>query len=72
MHVRTDDLPVKLDAPGATARQLTDFGDASDFGVISGEHLGLDGDTCHAPHAVFDRLAAPASAGRCGHSASIT
>lgn len=63
MHMRTDDLPVKLDAPGATARQRTDFGDASGFGVMSGEHLvlatgtdiaplleGLDGDTCHAPH----------------------
>lgn len=59
MHMRTDDLPIKLDVPGATAHQRTDFGDATDFGVISGEHLvlatgtdiaplleGLDGDAC--------------------------
>jgi hypothetical protein len=54
---------VKFEVPGATARQLTDFGDASDYSAISAEYFslgagtdiaplleGLEGDTCHAPH----------------------
>jgi hypothetical protein len=61
MHTTTQDMPVKIDAPGATARQLRDFGTAS--GVIGAEHFtmaagtdlapllaGLDGDMCHGPH----------------------
>jgi len=63
MHVTKDDVPVKLDVPGAKARQLRGFGDASDYGEISGEYFslgagtdiaplleGLDGDACHSPH----------------------
>ena len=63
MHIAKDDLPVKLSAPGAVAQQLPDFGDATGYGAISGEHLtlaagldigpllrGLEGDVCHAPH----------------------
>jgi len=63
MHIAKDDVPVKIDVPGATARQATDFGDASSYGLISGEYFtlgrgtdiapllkGLDGDVCHAPH----------------------
>lgn len=63
MHVARDDVPVKLSVPGATARQLTGFGDASEYGQISGEYFslgestdiaplleGLDDDLCHAPH----------------------
>ncbi len=63
MHTPKESVPVKFAVPGATARQLTDFGDATGFGMISGEYFslgagtdiaplleGLDGDSCHAPH----------------------
>ncbi len=63
MHAAKDDLPVKIDAPGAKARVLRDFGDASPYGAISGEYFslaagadiapllqGLEGDLCDAPH----------------------
>jgi hypothetical protein len=63
MHVAKEDVPVKLSAPGATARQLEGFGDAGPYGTISGEWFslaegtdiapllqGLDGAACHAPH----------------------
>lgn len=63
MHTPKDKLPVKLTAPGAVARQLTDFGDATPYGPIAGEYFslatgtdiapllkGLDNDACHAPH----------------------
>ena len=61
MHLKKDDIPVKIDAPGAVARQLPDFGTAS--GAIGAEYFtmsagtdiapllqGLDGDMCHGPH----------------------
>jgi hypothetical protein len=63
MHVAKDDLPVKIDAPGAKARVLRDFGDATGYGAISGEYFslaagadiapllqGLQEDMCDAPH----------------------
>jgi hypothetical protein len=63
MHLAKNDLPVKIDVPGATARQVLDFGDASGFGSIAGEYFslgagtdiapllqGLEGDACQAPH----------------------
>ncbi|MEP7203176.1 MAG: cupin domain-containing protein [Ilumatobacteraceae bacterium] len=63
MHVAKNDVPVKIDIPGATARQVLDFGDASGFGGIAGEYFslgagtdiapllqGLEGDNCQAPH----------------------
>lgn len=63
MHIARSDIPVKISAPGAAARQQTDFGDATGFGKISGEYFtlpagmdispllqGLDGNLCHAPH----------------------
>jgi hypothetical protein len=63
MHVTKGDVPVKMDVPGAVARQLTGFGDASPYGEISGEYFslaagtdiaplleGLTDDVCHAPH----------------------
>lgn len=37
MHIAKDEIPVKLNAPGAIARQLPDFGDATGFGKIGGE-----------------------------------
>jgi len=63
MHLAKNDVPVKIDVPGATARQITDFGDAAGYGPIAGEYFslgtgtdiapllkGLEGDACHAPH----------------------
>jgi hypothetical protein len=63
MHLSKNDVPVKIDVPGAKARQVTEFGDASGFGSIAGEYFslgagtdiapllqGLEGDNCHAPH----------------------
>lgn len=61
MRTRKDDIPVKIDAPGAVARQLPDFGTAS--GAIGAEYFtlatgtdlaplleGLEDDMCHGPH----------------------
>lgn len=61
MHITKDDIPVRIDAPGATARQLPDFGDAAGtigaeyFSLAAGTDLaplleGLEGDVCHAAH----------------------
>jgi len=63
MRVSKQDVPVKIDVPGATARQLTNFGDATGYGKISGEYFsfgagtditallqGLEGDLCQCPH----------------------
>ena len=61
MHLQKQDIPVKIDAPGAVARQLPDFGVAS--GTIGAEYFslgagadlapllqGLEHDLCHAEH----------------------
>lgn len=63
MHVAKEQVTVKMQIPGATIRQLTDFGDATGYGKISGEYFtlaagvdttplfqGLDGNACHCPH----------------------
>ncbi|MFH1755286.1 MAG: cupin domain-containing protein [Candidatus Latescibacterota bacterium] len=63
MRIAKKDIPVKIDSPGAVARQRTDFGDASGYGKISGEYFslaagtdispllqGLEGDLCQSPH----------------------
>jgi len=63
MRMQKDDIPVKIDVPGAIARQAVDFGDATGFGSIGAEYFslgagtdiapllqGLDDDACHAPH----------------------
>ncbi len=61
MHITKDDIPVRIDAPGATARQLPDFGDAAGtigaeyFSLAAGTDLaplleGLERDVCHAAH----------------------
>ncbi len=63
MRVAKHQIPVKIDAPGAVARQATNFGDATGFGAMGGEYFslaagtdiapllkGLEGDSCHAPH----------------------
>ena len=63
MRIAKKDVPVKFDAPGATARQKTDFGDATGYGKIGAEYFslaagtdlspllqGLEGDLCQSPH----------------------
>lgn len=63
MRIAKEDVPVKIDAPGAVARLKEDFGDASGYGKISGEYFslaagtdispllqGLEDDLCGAPH----------------------
>ena len=63
MRVSKDDIPVKINAPGAVARVQRDFGDASGYGRIGGEYFslgagadiapllkGLEGDLCQSPH----------------------
>jgi hypothetical protein len=63
MRIAKNDVPVRINAPGAVARQKTNFGDASGYGKISGEYFslgagadispllkGLEGDLCQSPH----------------------
>jgi hypothetical protein len=63
MRIAKDDVPVRIDAPGAVARQQRDFGSAQGYGTMSGEFFslgagadiapllkGLEGDLCQAPH----------------------
>jgi uncharacterized RmlC-like cupin family protein len=63
MRIAKEDVPVKINAPGAVARQQTEFGDATGFGKISGEYFslgagadlapllhGLEGNLCQCPH----------------------
>lgn len=57
------DVPVRIDAPDAIARQQMGFGDASRYGELSGEYFtlaagtditplleGLEDDRCQCPH----------------------
>lgn len=63
MRITKADIPTKIDAPGAVARQLGDFGDASKHGPLAAEYfslgagtdiapllLGLEDDACQSPH----------------------
>ena len=63
MRIAKNDIPVRIDVPGAVARQMMNFGDASGYGKISGEYFslgagtdispllkGLEGDLCQSPH----------------------
>ncbi len=63
MRITKGDIPKKIDVPGAVARQVMNFGDASGYGALAAEYFslgagmdiapllkGLDGDACHAPH----------------------
>jgi hypothetical protein len=63
MRITKTDIPTKLDVPGAVARQLGDFGDASKHGPLAAEYLslgagtdiapllvGLEDDACQSPH----------------------
>lgn len=63
MKITKENIPVKLEIPGAVIRQGTDFGDATGLGMISAEYfslsagvdttplfMGLDGNLCQCPH----------------------
>jgi hypothetical protein len=63
MRIAKDDVPVRIDVPGAKARQQTDFGSAEGYGKIGAEYFslgrgtdiapllqGLEGDLCQSPH----------------------
>jgi hypothetical protein len=63
MHITKNDIPTKIDLPGAKARQAVDFGDVSGYGSLGAEYFslaagtdiapllkGLADDACHAPH----------------------
>jgi len=63
MRIAKEDVPVRINSPGAVARQQTDFGDVSGYGKIGGEYFslgkgadiepllqGLEGDLCQSPH----------------------
>ena len=63
MRIAKENIPIQIDVPGATARQLTNFGDATNYGKIGGEYFslaagtdiapllqGLKGDLCQCPH----------------------
>jgi hypothetical protein len=63
MRIAKKDLPIKINVPGAIARQAVNFGDASGYGSLAAEYFslgagtdiapllkGLDDDACQAPH----------------------
>lgn len=63
MRISKHDVPIKFEVPGATARQLPQFGDATGLTGFGGEFfslasgtdiapllLGLADDACQAPH----------------------
>jgi hypothetical protein len=63
MRIAKSDIPVRFNVPGAVARQQTNFGDPTGYGMISGEYFslgtgtdiapllqGLKDNLCQAPH----------------------
>jgi hypothetical protein len=63
MRIDKNDVPVRIEAPGAIARLRTGFGDAKGYSMMSAEYFslgagtdiapllkGLEGDSCQAPH----------------------
>lgn len=63
MKIHRDQIPARIDVPGALARQQKDFGDATDCEKMAGEYFsmksgtdlepllkGLEGDLCQSPH----------------------
>jgi hypothetical protein len=63
MHIPKTDVPVKINVPGAVARQILNFGDATGYGTFAGEYfslgtgadiapllVGLEDDLCQSPH----------------------
>ncbi|HEY8586331.1 MAG TPA: hypothetical protein VIL60_06315 [Rhodanobacter sp.] len=63
MRIAKQDIPARINVPGAVARQQADFGDCTGYGTIGGEYFslgagtdiapllqGLKGDMCQSPH----------------------
>jgi hypothetical protein len=63
MHIAKSDIPAAVSVPGAVARQITGFGDATGYGKMAGEYFsfgagtdiaqllqGLEGNLCQSPH----------------------
>jgi len=63
MRIAKHDVPVRINIPGATARQELNFGDATGYSKMAGEYFslaagtditpllkGLEDDLCQAPH----------------------
>ncbi|WP_166253522.1 cupin domain-containing protein [Marinobacter salicampi] len=63
MRIAKEDIPVRIDVPGAKARQQTGFGDVSGYGKMGAEFFsfgagtditellhGLENDSCQSPH----------------------
>jgi hypothetical protein len=63
MRIPKEQIPAKINVPGAVARVAAGFGDATGFGKLGGEYFslgagtdiapllkGLRDDACHAPH----------------------
>lgn len=63
MRIAKEDIPVRIDVPGAKARQQTGFGDVSGYNTMGAEYFsfgagtditgllhGLEGDRCQCPH----------------------
>ena len=63
MRIAKTDIPEKINIPGAVARQVTGFGDATGYGKMAGEYFsmaagidiapllkGLEDDLCQSPH----------------------
>jgi hypothetical protein len=62
VHIAKNDIPTRIDSPGAVARQATDFGDLTREATLGAEYfslaagadiapllVGLDHDACQAP-----------------------
>lgn len=63
MKIAKTNIPERLNVPGAVARQVTEFGDATRYGKMAGEYFslaagtdlapllkGLEQDLCQSPH----------------------
>lgn len=63
MRITKNDIPIKIDLPGAVVRRKLDFGDPSAFSTLEAEHFsfaagtdvapllkGLTDDACQSPH----------------------
>jgi hypothetical protein len=63
MRIAKNQIPTKIDVPGAIVRQAMNFGDAAAYGSLAAEYLslgagtdiapllkGLHDDACQAPH----------------------
>jgi len=63
MKIAKNDIPERINVPGAVVRQMMEFGDATGYGKIAGEYFsvgagtdlapllkGLEHDLCQSPH----------------------